>query len=603
MLAVAVATVVLTSGAVVARNGLAERDDADAARALARTRVDAARAVLERAETDLAAARAAVATYTAAAAVATDATARVVDREAAVVDAMARMRAAGAARDAATYNRAVDELLAAGDALDAALADLDLPFDDFAQAMQTLPTARCSGPAARTIRWVTYGRSGLECARLLVPLDYDHPGGAQIEVMVVRRPADDPERSMGPLLLEPGGPGASGVAFLRELPLVAPPELLRRFDLVAFDPRGVGHSTPVDCADDLDPLFDVDVTSSKKTTREQAVREVERVVRACEARSGELLQHVDSLSAARDIDRIRRGLGVDRISYLGYSYGTYLGALYAELFPEHLRAAVLDGPVDPDAYVDQPATYGAPAFDAELGAALDACEADPRCPFSGGDPRAAYQRLMVGLDDEPLVVGDRRLGRVLAELGVLTALYDGEDGWPDLLEALARAAAGDGAALLDLSDTYTGRRPDGSYSNETEAHSAISCTDATERTNRERTRMAVRYLDDHPDHFEALGVVLSLPCVFWPAPTIGDRVPTIDGEGAPPILVVAGERDPATPLDGAQTLVDALDSARLVRWAGSGHTSLGRSQCIDDVVVAYLVDLDLPQGEQPCPPE
>jgi pimeloyl-ACP methyl ester carboxylesterase len=596
------ALLVLGAGAVVFALGTAEKDEAEDERAAAREQAEDARVVLRRTEADLAAARAAVATFAASAQRATAAGARVVELERMLVDRLTRLRAAGNAADAATHNRIVDELDASSDDLIDAFTDMDPPLADFSQALEGLPTARCTGRAGRRLQWTAYGSSGLECARLRVPLDYSAPNGEQIDITVVRRPADDAAASLGPLVLNPGGPGASGVAFIREASLLMPPELLRRFDLVTFDPRGVGHSTPVDCSDDLDPVFAGDLTAPSPADRDTDLDAAARVIRGCTRRSGSLLRHVDTTSAARDMDRIRAALGVEQLSYLGFSYGTYLGAIYADLFPTRVRAAVLDGAVHPDRASRGTATGDPAGFNAALDAALDDCAADPACAFySLGMPQENYDSLMEHLSAVPLDVAGRKLGRTEAELAVVSGLYRGADGWPELMNALARAAEGNGAPLAALSDRYTGRRPDGSYNNEMEAHYAINCVDLGRRFTPRRARAAVRDLPNDPDRFEAVSVMLAIPCAFWPAPHVDPTSRPITADGAPPILVIGGEGDPATPIESAEALAKALVSGVLLRFEGTGHTAFGRGvSCVDDAVVAYLIELRAPADGTTC---
>ncbi len=596
----------LAVGALVARRGLDASRTADRRLAAAQLRLERARAPFRQAEADQAAVRGSVQPFADAARIATAATARVVQLEQALVDRLTRLQAAGAAQDTHAYNSIVDEMNAASNDFVTAFNGLTPPLSDFSRAFDDLPTLRCNARAGRRIRWTRYGDAGLECGRLQVPLDYAAAAGEQIEITVVRRPADDPASRIGPLLINPGGPGYSGIAFLRQATLTMPPEILRRFDLVTFDPRGVGRSTPVDCADNLDPLFDADLTAPSPADRDAAVRAIQRLIQGCARRSGPLLDHVDTTSTVRDVERIRIALGADRLSYLGYSYGTYLGALYADLYPNRVRAVVLDGAVHPDRALTGASNTDTSGFDSSLTSALASCAADATCPFARGrDPSAAFDALMSRLITAPLDVGGgRRLGRTRAELGAVYGLYRGAAGWPELWNALARADAGDGAPLSQLADRYTGRRPDGSYSNEMEAHYAINCVDLGGRFTPKQALDAVRGIVDSRKHFDAVGVLLALPCAFWPAPRVDPPPGPLDAKGAPPILVIGTEGDPATPIEGAVALAKALDSGTLLRWAGTGHTAFGRgSQCIDDAVVTYLVSLEPPPGGKTCPAE
>lgn len=602
-LALVLAIVLLVAGGVAAWLGNTAQRDADRELARIRHRVVAAREVLRRAETDLAAARAAIATFGASAQAATTATARVVDLEVRLVDLLSRLRAAGESASIGTYNRLVDELNSASDELVVAFNALDTPLRDFSSAIDILPSARCQGPIATTAEWTEYGGDGLQCARVRVPLDYDRPRGAQIQITVVRRPADDATQSLGPLVINPGGPGASAISFMRDALLLLPPELLRRFDLVAFDPRGVGRSTAVDCADDLWPLFGGDLTAAAAEDRDAALDGVAKLVRGCALRSGSLLGHVDTYSAARDMDRVRAAIGADQLSYLGFSYGTYLGVVYADLFPNRVRAAVLDGAVDPGRESAGADISDAIGFEDALHEALADCSRNPACAFSAvGDPERGFDSLMKQLSAVPLQVDGREIGRTQAELAVVSGLYRGAAGWPELMHALARASVGDGAPLVALHDSYTGRRPDGSYDNEMEAHYAINCADLGGRLTPDAARAAVRELDTDPPRFRAVSVMFSLPCAFWPVPRVDPPLGTLDAEGAPALLVVGSAGDPATPFEGARALAEALDSATLLRSEGSAHTSFAQANdCIDDAVVAYLVGLTRPAAGTTCP--
>ena len=568
----------------------------------ARERLASARDTHRRAVADLAAARAAITDFAGTAQIATGASANLVDVEARLVDQLSRLHAAGVSEDIDAYNRIVDELNGSAEAVNAAIDALEGPFEAFGSALGRLPTARCAGPLTTPVTWADYGTAGLKCARLEVPLDYSHPRKASIELTMVRRPADDPNDAL-PLVLNPGGPGGSGIAALRGASLELPPEVLRRFDLIGVDPRGVGQSSPVDCADNLDPLFDIDLTAPSLSKRSRQLETIKGLITQCRVRTGGLLNHLDTYSAARDLDRVREALQADQISYLGYSYGTFLGAVYADLFPERVRAAVLDGAVDP-AYATSSITFDADhGFDEMITAALLDCAVSTTCPFRGtGDTSADYDALMTRLQTAPLDVGGRKLGRGLAELGVATALYDGAPGWPDLMDALAKATGGDGSALLALSDSYTGRRRDGSYSNETEAHYAIACIEARRRPTHDDARAKVREISESPDRFETVIVMLSIPCAFWPAAPVKSKHDRIDAEGAAPILVVGTEGDPVTPIEDAEALTEALDSAHLLRYEGDGHTVFGRGvDCIDDAVSAYLLTLTLPAEGTSCP--
>jgi pimeloyl-ACP methyl ester carboxylesterase len=601
IVALVLAVALLAGGVVALTRSGKEQQDADAELARAQQTRAAARSALRRAERDLAAAKVAVAGFAASARAASTATAHVVDLEATVVDLIARLRAAGEAVDIDTYNDLVGRLNGATNELVDAFNDLENPFRAFSDALEVLPSAHCSAPIATTLRWKPYGKDGLQCARLRVPLDYDHPTDATIHVTVVRRPAGGAD-NLGPLFINPGGPGFSAISALRDSIILLPPEVLQRFDLVAVDPRGVGQSTPVDCADDLDPLFDPRFAGVDATARAEAVDRIAEIVRRCRAVSGPIVDHVDTQSAARDLDRVRAALGTEKLTYLGYSYGTYLGAVYADLFPTRVRAAVLDGAVDPRAPAEVDVSAEAKSLRDGLDLALDSCGLKPECPFhSGGDSQGAYDRFLRRLEETPLNVGGHPMGRTLAEVGVLESLYEGEAGWPRLMDALARADAGDGRALLELADGYTGRRPDGSYRDEIEAHFAINCSDGGPQLTPTQAVERARELGEEPRRFDSVTLAFEVPCAFWPGLRHTPRQ-GIDAKGAPSILVIGSEGDAVTPIQSAEVLARALQYGRLLRVPGRAHTSFGRgNSCVDDAVVAYLVSLSVPVDETPCP--
>jgi len=453
-----------------------------------------------------------------------------------------------------------------------------------------------SGPA---LRWEDCG-SGVECATLAVPVDYDRPDGPTLDLALKRRPATGDR--VGVLLTNPGGPGVSGTELVDAAELYFSSRLLDRFDLVAWDPRGTGASAPVDCVDDLDFFYALD-TSPDTPAEAQAVADAAaRLVQGCEERSGELLPFLATRATVRDLDRIRSALGEEQVTYLGFSYGTYIGALYADMFPDRVRAMVLDGAVDPSLSFEEVSRDQARGFDAALAAFLDDC-ARTGCGFGGDDPRRAYELLIKAIDAEELpaeVAGESRtLGPGEADIGVASALYTGEDGWRVLAGALRDAAQGDGSALLALADTYTGRQPGGAYSNQGEAFYAIGCLDTPSPRGAELGRVADALAADAP-FFGAATVYLSAPCAVWPVDAVGQPAP-VRAAGAPPIVVLGTSNDPATPLKWAEGLASQLESGRLVVFEGEGHTAYGRgSGCVDGLVDTYLVDLEAPPAGTRC---
>jgi len=307
---------------------------------------------------------------------------------------------------------------------------------------------------------------GFQCATVEVPLDYAHPAAGTIGIAISRKPATDPARRIGSVLTNPGGPGASGIQFLRG-EAGAMSALNARFDLIGFDPRGIGQSAPVRCLDGpqednfnaLDSVFDDPAEKQAGIAADKAY------AAGCMQRSPQVLPFVDTVSAARDMDEIRAALGDNKLTYLGFSYGTFLGENYAHLFPTHIRALALDGVVDPTLSPNDFLYAQLVAFEQNLQAFLNDCKArrtaSPPCTYAqAGDPGTKLMSLMQRLDTTPLPVGGRSLTRSLAIIGVLTPLYD-QSTWPYLDQALTLADRNNGSLLLRFSDLYLGRNSDG----------------------------------------------------------------------------------------------------------------------------------------------
>jgi pimeloyl-ACP methyl ester carboxylesterase len=335
------------------------------------------------------------------------------------------------------------------------------------------------------------------------------------------------------------------------------------------------------------------------------VTESREFVNACEAHSKALLPYLSTEETVRDLDAIRVALGEQTISYLGFSYGTLIGALYADQYPSHVRAMVLDGVVDPALSYQQSAVEQADAFDASLSAFFDACRRDESCAFAhDADPAKAYADLVATIRSEPVpgrVNGEARmLGPGELDIGVASALYLGASGYDTLASALAQAASGNGTKMLRLSDEYTGREAGGRYTNETDVFYATSCLDAPSPPNVAGVQRLASQAARNAPHLGAFIVWLGLPCTLWPVPVQG-KVGAIHAPNAPPILVVGALHDPATPYPWAVSVSSAMRTARLLTVAGTSHTSFARgNSCVDDTVDGYLVDLTLPARGARC---
>lgn len=444
---------------------------------------------------------------------------------------------------------------------------------------------------------------GFECATLQVPLDHDDPGGARIRLSVIRLPAT--RDRIGSLLINPGGPGGSGISYARAAPVMLSAEVRERFDIIGFDPRGVGESTPVKCLSDerLDAFLAIDTTPDS-ADEQRAYDQVSReFAEGCRARSAALLPHVSTTDAARDMDLLRQALGDPQLTYLGKSYGTLLGARYAELFPGKVRAMVLDGALDPAISRVQLNEDQAKGFETAFRTYAAACVKKSSCPFHSKTPEGAQQELSDLLrrtDTKPLTSeSGRQVTEALATLGAVTPLYD-QASWPTLTEAFREAQNGDGTLLLSNADHLIGRQPDGTYTNQTEASMAVNCTDSPYPTELPQFADAATKAAKLAPRFGPYIMWSSLPCAYWPARPTQPAAP-LHAKGAAPILVLGTTRDPATPYPWAESLAAQLESGILLTYDGDGHTAYtSGSTCVDDHVDRYLISLTAPREGIRC---
>jgi len=446
---------------------------------------------------------------------------------------------------------------------------------------------------------------GLQCTDVTVPVSWDAPDGDVLELAVVRRPAEGERR--GSLVMNPGGPGASGVDYVADFGArTTTRELRQAYDLVGFDPRGVGESDPVDCLGDaqMDEFLSQEVDPSTPEGMAQAQRSAREFAAGCQRDAGALLGHVDTISAARDMDVLRAVLGEQRLDYLGKSYGTLLGATYADLFPHRAGRMVLDGALDPSLSYAEVGLGQAAGMEQALTAYVTDCLTRRGCPLRGDveDGLAQVRSVVDQTQQRPLRTSDpdRPLTTALAFYGLVAPLYD-QASWAVLDEALQQALAGDGSGLLRIADVYADRDADGSYgSNLLEAFNAVNCLDYPVDASPEAMAAEAQRLEEASPTFGeslAYGEVL---CSQWPVPAVREPAP-LAAAGAPPILVVGTTGDPATPYPWAEALADQLDSGRLLTWDGEGHTAYMRgSACVDAAVDGYLVDGVLPGDGATC---
>ncbi|TGO06525.1 putative exported protease [Serinibacter arcticus] len=455
---------------------------------------------------------------------------------------------------------------------------------------------------AQPVEWAPCGKY-VDCATILVPLDYEDVPGETVRIAMKRLPATgDDEQRQGSVVVNPGGPGESGVDLVDAAGSIFSGDVLDAYDVVGFDPRGVGASTQVRC---LEPGED-DPTARLYDLRDE--RDVERfrvdhtaLGELCVERSGPLLDHVDTATTARDLDVVRALLGEERLTYLGYSYGTLLGAVYAETFPDRVGRLVLDSAVDPAlGYADLQSEQLA-GFEQVFATFVGQCQDVAACPLPA-DADAAQERvleLVDALDADPLPsdAQDGELDGGELWSAVTGAMYWAAD-WPALVTGLADVEAGtDGTVVDEIGDA--GVMAGSDDVNHPFAFPAIDCTDYPMTSTYEQAVENVRALEDASALFGP-GSVAELACVLWPAAADVERVP-ITASGAAPILVVSALRDPATPHAWSVSLADQLESGRLLTYDGEGHAVYGGvSPCVDRVVDTYLLTGELPAEGTIC---
>lgn len=462
---------------------------------------------------------------------------------------------------------------------------------------------------SQKLSWKSCGDAKTFCSFLEVPQDWNKPAGDRFKIAVIYRQAGS-AKPKGSLLFNPGGPGTSGVSWVRNSGEQIGTSYLRdNFNLVSFDPRGVGESEPkVKCltAEQNDEMFygasSAPVGSAQDVADTRA--KMKKFVAACVKNTGPGLQFIDTISTARDMDIIRAAFGENKINYLGYSYGTYLGTVYAQLFPKRVGHMVLDGAVDPTVDEETQDLDQLKGFDQALKDFLTECLDNQDCPFSGSltKAQARVTKLLDDIEKKPLNTDSGRKLTIWAALtGIVMPLYS-QDWWPSLAEGFSEALKGDGTTLLSLADTYNDRNEDGTYaSNTIESNIAISCVDFRAPSDAASMAAANKKLVAASPMLGKYWQFGALSCAQWPYP-VAKKPDTFKAIGAEKILVIGTTGDPATPYGQAVSLAkDVLANAQLITLNGEGHTAYGlESACVNKVVDNYFIKNVVPTEDPDC---
>ena len=451
----------------------------------------------------------------------------------------------------------------------------------------TTTTTTVALPPAVPVQWEACG-GGFECGRVSVPVSYQEPRGTTLELALVKNPADDPSQRIGTLLMNPGGPGASGVRRVARGFRISD-EVARRFDIVGFDPRGIGDSSPIRCGASV-PAFRAEDLAPDTEDEERSLEAAARAVAdECAATEGDRLGHYGTVEVVHDIEVIRRAIGEPQVSFVGISYGTLLGQLWAEWYPESVRALVLDGVVTT---ADNGATGSvkqAEGIDQAFGAIADACASDPGCPLADrGGLGPAYDELARRIESG--AVGGAGVGPTQLTYAAFWATYD-HDTWPALWRAVDRGLDGDLSGIADLAASFTRLV-------EYAPFAIVSCLDGEHPEGYEAWQRGATGLAERSPRFGRVIANELLPCAFWPPGTYEPIA--VDAAGAPPILVVGSTGDAATPYSSAVSASRRLESGVLLTVELDGHVALGDSDCADAAITRYLVDLTVPAPGQRC---
>ena len=458
----------------------------------------------------------------------------------------------------------------------------------------------------QTLTWETC-KGSFECSELTVPLDYSNPSGETIQIALMKFPALNQEEKLGSIVVNPGGPGGSGIDYVTYYDYQFTRALYSVYDMVGFDPRGVMKSAPVDCLSDfeMDAYLSSDSTPDTSAEVSEFLSSSEEFSKACLENTGSSINHVSTIETARDMDVLRSALGETKLNYLGKSYGTQLGAVYAHNFPENVGKFVLDGAVDMAGDTSDLTLGQLKGFTTALNRFGQYCAYGETDCSLGQSPEAVIEtikNLMISLDSNPLPTDQgRELTEALAWTALIGPQYAPADAWDWLIMGLEEAVDGDGTTLMDIADWFNGRNPDGTYEdNLTEAYWAITCSDAGPKTSSPEA-----LLSEYTKIDSLLGAVFAWSeggCYNWPFDR-GIDLKDVSAPTADPIVVIGTTYDPATPDAWAKALASQLQVGIYINFNGDGHTAYkSGSRCIDSLVDAYFIDGVIPTANTSCEP-
>jgi pimeloyl-ACP methyl ester carboxylesterase len=475
------------------------------------------------------------------------------------------------------------------------------------------PLSNLAAYENQKLDWATCYET-FECTDLRVPIDYADLTVGTFKIAVLRYKAQKPALRIGSLVVNPGGPGGSGVDYAYNAEYVFDPDVLDRYDIVGFDPRGVNRSAPIECLTDkeTDANYASDAKPDTQEELDKALADSQDFINKCQD-ANEFLNHYSTAEAARDMDILRAALGDKKLNFFGKSYGTYLGTLYAQFFPEKVGRMVLDGALDPNISVLDQNISQAVGFDKALDAFLADCAEQDDCPLPKNKQEATLKIIALfetaalnPLPRKTKVENDKRTAtESLIVLGTASALYDDVDGWPKLRTAFLEGQQGYGDTFLDLADQYSGRSSDGTYmSNELDSGAIIDCLDWPDTRSVEKTKADAKRFTDAAPVFGPYLAYTNIACKYLTPPTkdkLTRSTNRITSIKTAPVIVIGTTRDPATPYEWSVGLNQIFNNSKLISLDADGHTGQGRgSACVDDAVDIYLLQGKTPKKNLTC---